>query len=147
MEHHEVPVQLDVHAENPVAAIRLAGALLVTAGFATDEYVEAMVAAFGQLGPYIVLAPHVALPHARPESGAITDGIAVLRLAEAVPFGHPDNDPVEIVIPLVASTHSGHLGMLRRMAAVLTDPATLALVRQSHDPQQVAALFTPEKEN
>lgn len=147
MEHQVVPVLLDARAADPEAAIRLAGGLLVQAGYATADYVEAMVAAYERLGSYIVLAPHVALPHARPESGAIADGIAVVRLAEPVIFGHPDNDPVEIVIPLVATSHSGHLGILRRMGNVLTDATTLAVVRESTDSQEIAALFTPQKEN
>ena len=39
-------------------------------------------------GPYIVIAPGLALAHARPGPEVLADGLAVVTLAEPVPFGH-----------------------------------------------------------
>lgn len=62
-------IELDVEVESPVDAIRAAGNLLVKTESASSDYVDAMVASYEKLGPYIVLAPHIAIPHARPEHG------------------------------------------------------------------------------
>ncbi len=48
---------------------------------------------------HIVIAPGIALPHARPEDGVIDSTVAVVRLAEPVNFGNEDNDPVWRELP------------------------------------------------
>ncbi len=51
-------------------AIRLASAPLIEDGSITQNYVRAMIDSIETTGPYIVLTPGVALPHARPSEGA-----------------------------------------------------------------------------
>lgn len=139
-------VDLDAHPRDAEHAIRLAGRLLVRGGLATDTYVEAMVMAYRELGPYIVLAPQIAMPHARPEHGARRGGIAVLRLASPVPFGHPENDPVRVVIPLVGVDATAHIAVLRELSTVLLDPAAVSTLLESDDPADIPRLFaTPQK--
>ncbi len=135
-------VLLDAHAEGPEDAITMAGELLVKAGSATAEYVAAMVSAYRELGPYIVLAPQIAMPHARPENGALKEGIAVVRLAEPVTFGHPENDPVRVVIPLVGVDADAHITVLRKLSTVLMDRDAVTTIFESDDAAQIANLFT-----
>ena len=40
-----------------------------------------------ELGPYIVITEHVALPHARPESGALEPAVGITVLKDSVEFG------------------------------------------------------------
>jgi len=47
----------------------LAGAFLVDTDAVFPSYVDAMVRAVEELGPYMVVAPGIALAHARPEDG------------------------------------------------------------------------------
>jgi hypothetical protein len=58
-------IALDVEAPDWRGAIRVSGQLLVDARIAEPRYVEAMIRIAEELGPYIVIAPHIALPHAR----------------------------------------------------------------------------------
>jgi PTS system ascorbate-specific IIA component len=51
------------------AAVRLAGDALVASGATTPAYTDEMVATVEQLGPYIVIAPGIALAHSRPSPG------------------------------------------------------------------------------
>ncbi|UNX54617.1 PTS sugar transporter subunit IIA [Georgenia sp. TF02-10] len=146
MEIDESLVLLDAHADDAEHAITLAGQLLVQAGRATADYLDAMVRAYHELGPYIVLAPHIAMPHARPENGALREGIAVVRLVEPVPFGHPHNDPVSVVIPLVGVDANAHIAVLRRLSAVLMDDAAVTTILQADDPKTVVKLFNPLQE-
>ncbi|MEM4666305.1 MAG: PTS sugar transporter subunit IIA [Thermofilum sp.] len=88
-------------AENWEEAVRLAGKLLAADGIVEERYVEAMVQVTRELGPYAVIAPGVALPHARPEDGAKEVGLSIVTLREGVNFGSP-NDPVYIVIGFVS---------------------------------------------
>ena len=104
-------VQLDVVARDWEDAVRTAVAPFVEAGIATQGYVDDIVRGAKELGPYFVLAPHVAMPH----------GIGVVRLAEPVEFGSEANDPVSYLFPLVAADDGGHLQALMSLAELLGD--------------------------
>ena len=60
--------------------IRHGGQLMVDAGFTEPTYTEAMIDVVRDMGPYIVLAPGLAMPHARPEMGAKQVGTALVTL-------------------------------------------------------------------
>jgi PTS system ascorbate-specific IIA component len=107
------------------AAVRAAGRELVSLGAADEHYVERCVAHVEADGPYIVVAPGIALAHARPEDGAIALGVAVAVLDRPVEFGHPANDPVDIVFAFCSPDRDAHVGLLsalaRQLAAGLAD--------------------------
>ena len=91
-------VSLGVVADDWRGAVRAAGALLVDAGVTAPEYTDAMIATVETHGPYIVLTPGFALPHARPDDSVHRTGLSFARLAAPVEFGAGDNDPVTIEI-------------------------------------------------
>lgn len=67
-------------------AIRIASHPLLEDGSIHESYVDAMVESVETMGPYIVLAPGIALPHARPEAGVNRLAMALLRTQEPVYF-------------------------------------------------------------
>ena len=117
----EEAVRLDVQALNAVDAIRISGNLLVDAGYAEPRYVDAMLKGFLEVGPYIVLAPGIAIPHARPENGALASGFSLVRLATPIEFGHDKNDPVKLVCAITGVGSNGHIEMLQKVAGILGD--------------------------
>ena len=100
-------------------AIREACAPLLDAGAITDTYPERCVALVEEHGPYIVLAPGIALAHARPEDGVRQLAVAVVTLAEPVAFDHPDNDPVDLVFAFGSPDTDQHVGLLSSLAGHL----------------------------
>lgn len=124
-------------------AVRQAGALLTAVGVTTDAYTDEMVQTVEKLGPYIVLAPGIALAHSRPSPAVNRAGIAWLQLAEPVEFGHQTNDPVWLVVALAALDHDGHLELMSALAAVLGDTDLLARLREADSPARVLELLTP----
>lgn len=115
-------VALDVSAETPEAAIQAAGQLLVSGNLVEPGYVEAMVESYRQNGPYFVLAPQIALPHARPEDGVKEASVAFVRLKDPVVFGSAANDPVSLVFALGASTSDEHLLVMKELVMLLNNP-------------------------
>lgn len=99
--------------------VRRACAILVGLGTADDSYADACVASLHAGGPYIVLAKGLALAHARPEQGAKAVGLSLVRLEEPVAFGHPTNDPVDLVFAFSTPDDGGHLVLLRTLAVNL----------------------------
>lgn len=108
-----------VAADDWRAAVRAACEPLVDAGAAEPRYVDRCIATVEELGPYMVVAPGVALAHARPEDGALALGLAVATLQNAVEFGHEENDPVDVVFAFGSPDRDKHVGLLGALARKL----------------------------
>jgi ascorbate PTS system EIIA or EIIAB component len=79
-------------------AVRLGGKMMLDAGLIEQSYVDAMVNNHKTIGPYYILTPGLAMPHAKPENGVLKTGYALLTLKTPVEFGDEENDPVDILI-------------------------------------------------
>lgn len=123
------------------AAITLAGQALVASGVTTDTYTAEMVAAVEDLGPYIVIAPGLAIAHSRPSSAVLRAGLSWVSLATPVMFGNKKNDPVSLVIGLAAPDHAGHLDIMSALARVLADTDLLSRLRAADSPARVRELL------
>ncbi|MGG5329972.1 BglG family transcription antiterminator [Enterococcus sp. AZ163] len=119
-------IELNYAAENRDEAVRKSGELLVNSGLATSNYVDGMIENLEVNGTYIVIAPGIAMPHARPEEGALDVGFSIVTLKESVVFGHPKNDPVKIVIGLCAIDHQTHLKALAELVEILSHEENVA---------------------
>jgi len=135
-------VRLGVRASDWRSAVTEAGRLLVDSGAVTDGYVHAMIRTVETLGPYVVIAPGIAMPHARPEDGVSRTAMALVRLASAVPFGHPTNDPVDLVIPLAAVDPDSHVRAMAQLAERLSDPEALSRLRAARTPHEAWVALT-----
>ncbi len=135
--HHNCPVHLEkvqpgladllgdefiavgVRAANWEEAVRAAGELICRSGAAREEFVESMVKTVEEMGPYIVVAPGVALPHGRIGYGIHRLGMSLITLETPVPFFHPTNDPVRVVFCLAPVDHYAHLQALADFMSLL----------------------------
>ena len=86
------------------SAVRRGCELLERAGAVSDAYYEAILENVRKNGPYFVLIPGFAMPHAAPsaESGVRTVGFSLVTLQNPVSFGHESNDPVDVLIGVCA---------------------------------------------
>jgi PTS system ascorbate-specific IIA component len=124
------------------AAVRLAGDALVASGATDAPYTDAMVATVEELGPYIVLAPGIALAHARPSPAVHRAGISLVTLLRPVPFGNRENDPVGLVIGLAAADEEGHVTALATLAEFLADQGRREALLAARTPADVLLLIT-----
>ena len=111
--------------KTPEEVIRFAGGLLEKAGRVLPTYTEKMVQAFHTLGPYIVKAPGIAMPHAPPAGDVLRPCVSFVRLCQPMTFGHPDNDPVRLVFALGGVESGGHLEVLEAISGLLGDEEKL----------------------
>jgi PTS system ascorbate-specific IIA component len=123
------------------AAIRLAGDGLVAGGATTDVYTDEMIAAVEKHGPYIVIAPGIALAHSRPSPAVLTGGLSWVSLASPVEFGNAANDPVTLVIGLAAVDHNAHLEVMSALAGVLSDSSAVERLNAATTPDDVRAVL------
>ncbi|MFW5895059.1 MAG: PTS sugar transporter subunit IIA [Bacillota bacterium] len=134
---HEGLLHAKATAKDRVEAIRLSGDLLVRNNLAKEAYSEGMIATLKEHGPYFVIAPGIAMPHARPEDGALEMGVSIVTLKEPVVFGHSSNDPVEIVIGLCAVDHEQHLELLSKVVDLLSDETLKEALLQAGSAQEM----------
>ena len=95
-------IRLNVAVANWQEAVRSGIELLADAGIVQWRYYDAILDSVARNGAYFVLMPGVALPHARPEMGALADGFSLITLAEPVNFGSPENDPISVLLSFAA---------------------------------------------
>lgn len=135
----EGSIELGFAAAERSEAIARAGQLLEQTGRATASYTNEMLRAVEDHGPYIVIAPGIALAHGRPSAEVLETGLSLVTLANPVAFGHATNDPVRLVIGLAAFDHNSHLGMMRELALALGDSATVNSLLNAVQTEQVRA--------
>ena len=133
-------VRLNVEASDWGDAIRKATAPLVANGKVTEGYVDDIIKGVHELGPYIVITEHVALPHARPESGALESAVGIVTLKNPVEFGSEDNDPVKYLLPLSAKDNDSHLSALQSLVELLSDPDFFTKLDACKDAKEVVDL-------
>lgn len=136
-------IRLGVEAADWEAAVRAAGRVLVDNGAVEPRYVDAMVEGLRRVGPYIVVAPGVALPHARPEDGVRRLAISMVQLRDPVAFGHETNDPVSLVFALAAVDVDSHLKALSQLSSIISNPEHVARLRSAQDVAEVLKVVFP----
>ena len=115
-------VRLDVEGlTTPEEVIHFSGQLLVNSGKVKETDIEKMEEAFHDLGPYMVMAPGIAMPHARPSGDVSEPCISFIRLTEPVSFHPPFNDPVSLVFALGGVENDSHLALLQELGRFLED--------------------------
>lgn len=122
-------------------AVSLSGDLLVAAGRVTPDYVDQMIEVFDTHGPYFVIAPGIALAHAKPSEAVISTGLSLVTLAEPVVFGNESNDPVRLVIGFCAVDHDSHIELLAELSNLLSDVQTVNSLLNAVDTEHIRELL------
>jgi ascorbate PTS system EIIA or EIIAB component len=122
-------------------AISVAGNLLVASGRVHESYIESMLEAINQHGPYIVIAPGIALAHGKPNDAVIESGLSLLLLRQPVEFKHSQNDPVQLVFGLAAVDHDSHITVLAELSEFLSDTSNVNSLLTCSESDQIRALL------
>jgi mannitol operon transcriptional antiterminator len=122
-------------------AVTQCGELLVATGAAQDIYVSAMIQSVKTIGPYIVIAPGIAMPHARPEDGALRSGFSLITLKNPIRFGNKANDPVSIVVCVCSADHSSHLKALSELVELLGNEENVKSIREAQSVEVILELL------
>jgi PTS system ascorbate-specific IIA component len=124
-------IQAKQELADRAAVIQRAGELLAAAGAIEPEYASAMQRVMDELGPYCVIAPGIALLHARPEDGVLRSCLGLITLKTPVVFGHSANDPVDLAFALGALDKQSHIRALAQLAEYLSQEGFLCGLREA----------------
>ncbi len=101
-------------------AITLSAKPLLENGLVEQSYIDAMISSVEEFGPYIVIAPHIAMPHARPETGSKEVGFAILKLNESVSFSEEEDHQVKLLVSLSCKDANTHIKILQSLVEILS---------------------------
>ena len=121
----ESAIEIGAVAKDWRAAVALSGEALARSGSAPPGYADEMIRMIEDHGPYVVIAPGLALAHARPGPQVITNGLSIVTLKEPVRFGHAHNDPVRVVLGLAISEAGAHLAAVAAVANIFNDSSAI----------------------
>jgi PTS system ascorbate-specific IIA component len=116
---------------------QLAGNALVASQRVTKSYIQEMIQAFEELGPYMVIAPGIALAHGRPSKSVLETGLSLVTLSEPVAFGSANNDPVRLVIGLAAVDHDSHIDLMAALSELLMNETKVNILLQTDKEPEV----------
>lgn len=102
-------------------AIKIAIDMLIASGAVEPRYYDRIIEEITSIGPYIILAPGLAMPHARPEDGVIKTAFSLVTFDTPIYFDG-ENEPVYMMIALAGSDGDKHMEGLMEITQVLDDP-------------------------
>lgn len=115
-------IRLHVKARNWKQAVRQGVSPLIRQGAVEPRYYRAIIESVKKNGPYFVLMPQVALPHARPEEGALDQGFSLITLRQPINFGSVENDPIRVLLTFSAKDADDQLeGALAQAVTIFED--------------------------
>jgi PTS system ascorbate-specific IIA component len=130
-------VQLNITANDWKEAVSKSAQVLEQNGKITNNYIQSMVKNTEENGPYIVITENVALPHARPEEGALESAIGITTLEKPIEFGHELNDPVKYIFCLSTVDNNSHLRALAELVELLDDKDFYKVMNHAEQPQEI----------
>ena len=112
-------IKLNQTAANWEEAIKIGTDLLVASGAIEPRYYENIISKIKEMGPYIVLAPGLAMPHARPEEGVTRTAFGLTTLAQPVDF---DGEQISVLVTLAGSDSDTHMEGIMEITQIFDDP-------------------------
>jgi PTS system ascorbate-specific IIA component len=111
-------ITLNATATNWHEAIKIGTDMLEKSGAIQPSYYQAITSSIKKLGPYIVIAPDFAMPHARPEDGVNKTAFALVTFAEPV---YIEEERIKVMVTLAGSCSDEHMEGLMEVTQVLDD--------------------------
>ena len=134
-------IAIGVHVDDWRGAVTAAGAALERSGATAPEYTNRMIAVIEEFGAYVVIAPGLALAHARPGPDVHSEGLSIVTLADPVAFGHPHNDPVSVVLGLAVTSSDEHVLLVAELANVFNDMHVIPSLAAATDADAIRTLL------
>lgn len=88
--------------------------------YITPDYIQAIKDTTRKIGPYYLLAPGIAMPHARPECGALHTALSFTLLRQGVSFD-AESPPVRLLIGLAAKDSDSHIEAIQALSEMLCE--------------------------
>ena len=128
------------------SAIRAGCEPLVATGTVEASYADEIIACIEKYGPYIVIAPDIAMPHSQENAkGVHKTAISFMKVNEAVAFDVNDREKdARLFFTLASQNHEQHLENMSMLATMLDNEvliAELLTAQNINDLRAIAAKY------
>ncbi|OZV23016.1 PTS sugar transporter subunit IIA [Streptococcus sobrinus] len=127
-------IRLGLTADSWQDAVHKAVEPLIDSGAVTEDYYQAIIASTEKYGPYYILMPGMAMPHAEAGVGVNKDSFALITLTKPVAFS--DGKEVSVLLTLAAKSAAIH--------TTVAIPQIIALFELDNSIQRLLDCQTPE---
>ena len=131
-------IRLDATAGTWQDAVQQAADVLEAIGAVGTGYAGRMIRVIENFGPYVVVAPGVALVHARPDVDVRQNAASLVTFPDGVRFGHPENDPVRVVVGLAVTRPEDHVKIVAVLAKSVDREGAVGWMLAQRDPHALA---------
>ncbi|KIQ75540.1 PTS system ascorbate-specific transporter subunit IIA [Streptococcus equi subsp. zooepidemicus] len=137
-------IRLGLSAASWQEAVKLAVQPLIDSGAVTSEYYDAIIASTEKYGPYYVLMPGMAMPHAEAGVGVKRNAFALITLSQPVTFS--DGKEVSVLLTLAATDPSIHTTVaIPQIVALFELEDAISRLIACRTPEEVLALVDESK--
>lgn len=133
-------IQVVESAENWEKAIETAAQPLIKNVKIKYGYVENIIKNIKELGPYIILLPGVAMPHARPDENVIESSLSLLKINKGVSFSE-DTEDVKLMFVLAAKDSNSHIDIIEQLTELLGDDEKIERLMNAETVEEVENLI------
>lgn len=103
-------------------------------------YPDEIIAKVEELGPYIVIAPDICIPHAQEGVGVNDTAICFMKTEETVHFSPDGEHGARLFFVLASVNNEVHLANLCEMSEALSDEAIVEKLLQAHAVEDLQGL-------
>ncbi|RAW93461.1 PTS sugar transporter subunit IIA [Photorhabdus laumondii] len=135
-------IQVIPDVKNWREAIAIACQPLVENGAISACYIDAIYHSHEVIGPYYVVGPGMAMPHARPEQGVNKLALALTVISKGVEFGSEENDPIKLLIVLAATDSNSHIEVIAQLAELFDNQQDVALLMSAKNKEEILAVIS-----
>ncbi|EHZ2645337.1 PTS sugar transporter subunit IIA [Vibrio parahaemolyticus] len=114
---------------------------LIENGAIEPSYAEAIYRSHEELGPYYVVGPGMAMPHARPEDGVNRLSLAITVIQNGVNFNSEENDPVKMLATLAATDSNSHVDAISKLAELFMNEEHVEAICNAQSKEDVLAII------
>ncbi len=114
---------------------------LIDNGAVEPRYVDAIFRSHEELGPYYVVGPSMAMPHARPEDGVNRLSLAITVIQQGVHFNSEGNDPVKMLVTLAETDSESHVGAIAQLAELFMNEEHVEQICHAQTIEDVLAVI------
>ena len=123
-------------------AVKANGVPLKREGYIDDSYLDAVIACVEKYGPYIVIAPNIAMPHSTEGApGVYKTGIGFMKTEQPVHFdvNDPEKD-ARLFFMLASNDSEAHLNNMMQLAEMLSNDDLVADLLNAKNDEDVLAV-------
>lgn len=115
-------------------AVNISVDLLEKDGIVPNDYKTKVIESVNELGPYIFIAPGIAMPHVQ-YFGETDIGISLLRLNKEIEYD--DENSADLFFAFSAKDSQSHIKMIQELGTFLFDDKNIEALRNKNTPEEI----------